>query len=168
MFNYKSDSGYGSTSNRNSFHQLIWSANGFNGFISPEQSYCDTWVHLGDVSFENDVEIFASSVDIHNTDGSIFFHASLASGSYSIKLSTTENTTGPIVAYSNYFAYTDAKKYECYISTDAKEWKLMNYETFNDTINHTTKFRFNYKIYENGCYYFKFLSASATTSRSSR
>ena len=158
LFNYQSDSGYGTTSNRNSFHQLIWSANGFTGFISPEQSYCDTWVHLGDVSFENDVEIFASSVDIHNTDGSIFFHASLTSGSYSIKLSTNDNTTGPIVAYSNYFDYTDAKKYECYISTDAKEWKLMNYETFNDTINHTTKFRFNYKIYENGCYYFKFLN----------
>lgn len=99
--------------------------------------------------------VLYSTVDLLYADGTVFFKGS---NNYSINLSTNHNTQGPIIAYSNYFNYSDAKKYECYISTDAKSWTLMNYETFNDTVNNIIKFRFNYKIYQNGCYYFKFLN----------
>lgn len=79
---------------------------------------------------------------------------------YEISLSTNYETNGPIIAYSNYFDYSDAGKYACYISNDASNWTLMNIETFNDTVNNVVKFRFNYKILYNGCYYFKFLNRS--------
>ena len=108
----------------------------------------------------NSKDIYASSVDIYTdiSKSEVFFYSSFSPVYYSINLSTNHNTQGPIIAYSNYFNYSDAKKYECYISTDAKSWTLMNYETFNDTVNNIIKFRFNYKIYQNGCYYFKFLN----------
>lgn len=76
---------------------------------------------------------------------------------FEITLSTTENTNNPVIAYSNYFNYNDSKKYKCYISTDSQNWSLMNYETFNNTESGDIKFRFNYKIFENGTYYFKLL-----------
>lgn len=107
-------------------------------------------------------KISSSSVFICNNDiytdcdkSNIFYKST---DHYSINLSTNNTTNAPLIAYSNYFNYSDARKYECYISTDAKSWTLMNYETFNDTVNNIIKFRFNYKIYKNGCYYFKFLN----------
>mgnify|MGYP001031969437 CR=1 FL=1 len=107
--------------------------------------------------------ITKSTFDVKDSSGNIYFKAnsSLDIYSYKIELSTNSKTNAPLVAYSNYFNYSDAQKYKCYISTDGKNWTLMNYETFNDTVNGTTKFRFNYKIYENGCYYFKFLNIEA-------
>lgn len=104
--------------------------------------------------------ITKSTFDIMHTDGYVFFKAnsSLDFNSYKIELSTNEKTNDPIIAYSNYFNLSDATKYRCYISTNAKDWILMNYETFNDIANNVTKFRFNYKIFKNGCYYFKFLN----------
>ena len=82
------------------------------------------------------------------------------SSKYEITLSTNEMTNGPIIAYSNYFNYEDALRYEVYISTDGYSWEIMNAETFNDTINNKVFFRFNYKIFKNGCYYFKFIDKS--------
>lgn len=103
--------------------------------------------------------LVSSSHDIYKDSSckEVFFKASTFSG-FKIELSTNYNTNGPIIAYSNYFNLSDATKYRCYISTDAKDWILMNYETFNDIANNVTKFRFNYKIFKNGCYYFKFLN----------
>ena len=110
--------------------------------------------------------ILASSSNIY-TDTSyenIYFDCSRYETPYFITLSTTAKAKAPIIFYSNYFDYADAKKYEVYISTNAKTWTLMNYETFNDTVNNVTKFRFNYKIYENGCYYFKFVNTDENNS----
>lgn len=93
-----------------------------------------------------------SNFDLKTSDGDIY---NKAFSDFSIDLSTTENTNNPITAYSNYFNYDDASKYKCYISTNAKDWDLMNYETFNNTETGSVQFRFNYKIFENGTYYFK-------------
>lgn len=108
----------------------------------------------------NNYDIISSSTNIYtnNSFTEVFFDSSVVRYTYSIELSTNDYTSSPVVAYSNYFNYSDAKKYECYISTDAENWTLMNYETYNDTVNNVIKFRFNYKIFENGCYYFKFLN----------
>lgn len=108
-------------------------------------------------TFKKSSAFYYSDFDIYNFDNSIFF-AKNNTISYSIELSTNYETNGPITAYSNYFDYSDVGKYECYISTDASNWTLMNIETFNDTVNNIVKFRFNYKIFENGSYYFKFLN----------
>lgn len=160
IYNYSNNSSYGTFDNRALYNQHYYPMGSVDLSVSPSRYYYKTnWGVCASPGSSTDViKIIYSSVDIHDDSGSVFYSRNQRTVSYSIKLSTNDNTTGPIVAYSNYFDYTDAKKYECYISTDAKEWKLMNYETFNDTINHTTKFRFNYKIYVNGCYYFKFLN----------
>lgn len=105
----------------------------------------------------NNCKIIFSTCDIKYTNGDIYF-SGCKSVPFNITLSTTEKTDNPIIAYSNYFAYEDAFKYECYISSDSQNWKLMNYETLKDTNTNITRFRFNYTILENGNYFFKFLN----------
>lgn len=119
----------------------------------------NTWVDDGYSYYYNNLycSFLYSTEDIYDNNGTVFFNKT-NTVSYSIELSTNDNTNSPVIAYSNYFSYSDVKKYKCYISSDSKSWNLMNYETFNDTVNNTIKFRFNYKIFENGCYYFKFLN----------
>ena len=73
IFNYQSNNGYGTSSNRASFTQLVYSLDNFTGFNSPEQSYTDTWVHLGDAAIGTEVKILASSVDIRKSSNSIFY-----------------------------------------------------------------------------------------------
>lgn len=146
-----------------------WYAITLNGTDFTKGKLCDSlggnWSSLGTM-FNPDTDFIYSTNDIYKTTGNykvsnvddVFFKGTKTSIKYSIELSTNYSTSRPVVAYSNYFDYSDVKKYECYISTDSKTWTLMNYETFNDTVNNITKFRFNYKIYKNGCYYFKFLN----------
>lgn len=105
--------------------------------------------------YTSNTEIISSNFSVKTQEGSTIY---TPSDNFNITLSNTSSTNSPIIAYSNYFKYEDAKKYRCYISTDAEKWTLMNYETFNDTINNVTKFRFNYKIFKNGSYYFKLLN----------
>lgn len=132
-------------------------------------SYVNYWdTGLGDFYYSDSVhsifkiltngKVVSSSSDIYTSSSfkDIYFKATM--NIYNIEFSTTDNTYPPLIAYSNYFDYADAKKYQCYISTDASNWTLMNYETLKDTNTGITKFRFNYKIYENGNYYFKFLN----------
>lgn len=95
-----------------------------------------------------------SNFDLKTSNGDIY---NPATRDFYINLSTTDNTNNPVIAYSNYFDYNDATKYKCYISTDAQNWTLMNYETFNNTETGNIQFRFNYKIVQNGTYYFKLL-----------
>ena len=73
IFNYQSNNGYGTSSSRANFTQLVYSLDNFTGFNSPEQSYTDTWVHLGDAAIGTEVKILASSVDIHKSSNSIFY-----------------------------------------------------------------------------------------------
>lgn len=75
---------------------------------------------------------------------------------YSIELSTTDNTYDPIYAYSNYFNIDDLNNYEVYVSTDNIDYELMNIETMNH-LDGSCEFRFNYKIFTNGVFYFKFV-----------
>ena len=159
IYNYNNDNSYGTTKNRENYWQYIIPLTSTD-FSNPINKYLSVWCIMGNTSTGlSGIDIKGSSVDIHYmSKDNIFYHSTTDNISYSIELSTNYNTSGPIVAYSNYFDYSDAKKYECYISTDSKTWTLMNYETFNDTVNNITKFRFNYKIYKNGCYYFKFLN----------
>lgn len=95
-----------------------------------------------------------ANYNLKNNKGDIVFQSP---SKFEINLSTTEKTNNSVIAYTNYFDYADAKKYKCYISTDAKNWNLMNYETFNNTTVGSTQFRFNYKILKNDTYYFKLL-----------
>lgn len=104
-------------------------------------------------------EIYQSNYS--NSDISVGFKITNYNSIYSTKpnfeitLSNTENTKPPITAYSNYFALEEFEKYRCYISEDGTNWNSMYYDTFNDTINNVTKFRFYYHITKNGAYYFK-------------
>lgn len=77
---------------------------------------------------------------------------------FDIILSSTEKTSEPITAYSNYFNYEDVSNYECYVSTDVVNWSSMNVSTFTDTTDNTTKVRFFYRILKNGTYHFKLLN----------
>ena len=76
---------------------------------------------------------------------------------YGITFSSTDTTSSPITAYSNYFNYEDSRRYQVFISSsDISNWTLMNYETMNYA-NGDVKFRFNYKLYKNDSYHFKFV-----------
>lgn len=158
VYNYPNDNCYGTMDNR-----LNYSIRFYNlyttDFSNSVGGGTTIWDIFGKVSAGvSNIKIHYSNVDIHTETGEVFYKALSDSPKYSITLSTNYTTNAPLIAYSNYFNYSDAKKYECYISTDSKSWTLMNYETFNDTVNNITKFRFNYKIFNNGCYYFKFLN----------
>lgn len=118
-----------------------------NNFHLESSSFRQGSIFIGNVLYSN--------FDVLNYDGNILHKSDL--NKFEINLSTTEKTNNPVIAYTNYFDYADAKKYKCYISTDAKNWNLMNYETFNNTSVGSTQFRFNYKILKNDTYYFKLL-----------
>lgn len=95
------------------------------------------------LSIDNSLAITTSSVQ-HSPD-------------YNITLSTTEKTSDPIIAYSNYFDIEDFDKYKCYISKDGNNWdELKNIST--NTNNGISQYRYFYYILENGTYYFKFLN----------
>lgn len=126
-----------------------------------------TWEYYDEysknISFSN-ADIYYSSIDLYDISTNPYtlmykanYDYSNSFNNFNITLSTTEKTNNPVIAYTNYFDYADAKKYKCYISTDAKNWYLMNYETFNNTTVGSTQFRFNYKILKNDTYYFKLL-----------
>ena len=146
--------------------EIIWSgktlkySNYNESYSFSTYIYRDNWRYCFDRAKHTNAnfKFLYSTENIYSANGDIYFKKSVSSVEYSINLSTNNITNAPLIAYSNYFNYSDARKYECYISTDAKSWTLMNYETFNDTVNNIIKFRFNYKIYQNGCYYFKFLN----------
>ncbi len=103
--------------------------------------------------------IVYNTVDIYDYQGKLLYPSSgFIMDRFEITLSNSNKTNPPIEAYSNYFPLDDFEKYECYISEDGTNWEFMYYQTLNDTINHTTKFRFWYKITKNGAYYFKLVN----------
>lgn len=76
--------------------------------------------------------------------------------SFNIELSTSEKSLEPIYAYSNYFDISTLNRYEVFISLDNINYKKMNIETMN-YLDGTCEYRYNYKIFSNGTYYFKFI-----------
>ena len=147
QYNFKYCTG-GTSSSEPSTSLRNWLANlSDSNFSVNSSSFRQGSDFLGTILYSNfDVQDYEGNI-IHKSDADRF----------NITLSTTDTTNDPIFAYSNYFDLEDVYKYECYISEDGEEWDLMNYETFNDTINNVTKFRFNYKIFKNGQYHFKLL-----------
>lgn len=84
-----------------------------------------------------------------NTDENLF-----NTFNFSISLSTTEKTSEPIRAYSNYFSSENALKYSCLYSDDeGTTWKSMNTQT--KTENENIQVRYYINILENGTYCFK-------------
>lgn len=71
LFSYASDSGYGSTNNRVSYKIYTISLNSTD-FSKPNESFERRWGYICYDGLDN-VKIIASSVDIHDTSGGIFF-----------------------------------------------------------------------------------------------
>lgn len=119
------------------------------------------WVYSGYVPTggyyaSKGILVYSNQETIYDKEGNIFYKNSpIIEPIFSIELSTTENTINPIIAYTNYYDIKYADRYEVYISAnlDNTGWVLMNYELSEDT----NYFRYNYKIFENGTYLFKFL-----------
>lgn len=106
----------------------------------------------------NIAQYLCCNIELYDSNGNVVKPAEsvdVPKYTYSITMSTTDETSSPIIAYSNYFDYSDVNNYEVYISLDGENWTLMNYETLTD--NNITSFRFNYEITSNGLYYFKFV-----------
>lgn len=99
----------------------------------------------------NGAKIVYSSDDVYDSSGNIYFGRSF--DVFSITLSTTEYSSEPIQAYSNWFDIRYEGRYKCYISTDYENWSSMNIRTLND--NNSTYYGFYYDIQYNGVYYFK-------------
>lgn len=108
-------------------------------------------------SFDNhDFEIVYSSKPIYYTGipghtNSDIYYSYLPQ--FSVSLSTTEYSSKPIQAYSNWFDMKFQGRFKCYISTDAQNWLSMHIRTLND--NNSTYYGFYYDIQYNGAYYFK-------------
>lgn len=105
--------------------------------------------------------IYYSSNNIYYTNGSIYYNASMA---FSITLSTTEHSSVPIQAYSNWFDMKYQGRYKCYISTDSENWLSMNIRTLND--NDSVYYGFYYDILYNGAYYFKCIDTVTNDTKS--
>lgn len=105
--------------------------------------------------------IYYSSNNIYYNNGSIYYNASM---SFSITLSTTEHSSVPIQAYSNWFDMKYQGRYKCYISTDSENWLSMNIRTLND--NDSVYYGFYYDILYNGVYYFKCIDTVTNDTKS--
>lgn len=105
--------------------------------------------------------IYYSSNNIYYNNGSIYYNASM---SFSITLSTTEHSSGPIQAYSNWFDMKFQGRFKCYISTDAENWLAMHTRTLND--NDSEYYGFYYDIKYNGAYYFKCIDTVTNDTKS--
>lgn len=105
--------------------------------------------------------IYYSSNNIYYTNGSIYYNASMA---FSITLSTTEHSSVPIQAFSNWFDMKYQGRYKCYISTDSENWLSMNIRTLND--NDSVYYGFYYDILYNGVYYFKCIDTVTNDTKS--
>lgn len=105
--------------------------------------------------------IYYSSNNIYYTNGSIYYNASMA---FSITLSTTEHSSVPIQAFSNWFDMKYQDRYKCYISTDSENWLSMNIRTLND--NDSVYYGFYYDILYNGVYYFKCIDTVTNDTKS--
>lgn len=105
--------------------------------------------------------IYYSSNNIYYTNGSIYYNASMA---FSITLSTTEHSSVPIQAYSNWFDMKFQGRFKCYISTDAENWLAMHTRTLND--NDSEYYGFYYDIKYNGAYYFKCIDTVTNDTKS--
>lgn len=156
---------YGLQSVAGSTYHYVRFQNSSNNNLSGECRYyssdCKTWT-LKDSGWDglvrNTLKSFCySNIDVYNTSNSIIHPSDYIPGpSYSIELSTAEETLDPIYAYSNYFDISTLNRYEVFISSDNIDYKKMNIETMNH-LDGTCEYRYNYKIFSNGTYYFKFV-----------
>lgn len=119
-------------------------------------------------SFDNhDFEIVYSSKPIYYTGipghtNSDIYYSYLPQ--FSVSLSTTEYSSKPIQAYSNWFDMKFQGRFKCYISTDAENWLAMHTRTLND--NDSEYYGFYYDIKYNGAYYFKCIDTITNDTKS--
>lgn len=160
---------------------VLYSGEYNNGWIVRSENFTNNsiknWGEMGvDTSDEGNFNtdrkrhiIFCNTIVYNGLDGkdnnNIYFTGNIKPV-FEITVSTTEDTTSPIEAYSNWFSTDKIFNYECYISDVYSEgislsdlhFNKMSISTLTDTSTNTTKCRFFYRILENGTYIFKLIN----------